>query len=198
MRTSIRAVPATPSENTRHPIFWFWSFAKKPLFSQANLLKLAPGLTATTIQNWANRSIVSAFIEMKEVRGRRYYDSMQVNRIVLGHRLMNDFGLPPIEAMLSIDYANACVIGAWTGDAVDGAETTDTKMPIKPEWIEQYWFVQAASMKNSVAVKASGLGSAIEKLGSSIVIPYGRDHAELASKARKLHEESGAADGDRD
>ncbi|MBR1287286.1 hypothetical protein JQ597_35050 [Bradyrhizobium sp. AUGA SZCCT0177] len=187
MRAAHRAI--VTETNKDHPIFWFWSYAQKPLFSQANVLKLAPGLTATTIQNWANRSIVNALIEMKEVRGRRYYDSIQVRRIVLGQRLIDDFDLHPAKAMLLIDYANLAVIDAWTDDAIAGAKTPDTKMPIKMEWIEQYWFVRAPEIKNSVAVKASGLAGAIKKLGASIVIPYGRDLTELAARAKKLYED---------
>jgi MerR HTH family regulatory protein len=182
------------STNKDHPIFWFWSFGQKPLFSQANLLKLAPGLTATTIQNWANRGIVSALIEMKEVRGRRYYDSTQIRRIVLGHRLMDAFDLPPALAMLSIDSANAEVIKAWTHDAVASAKTPDTKMPLRMEWIEQYWFVRAPNLRDSVAVKASGLSAAIKNIGPAIVTPYGRDLSDLAVRAKKLYESGGVTE----
>ncbi|MGY3494189.1 hypothetical protein [Bradyrhizobium sp. USDA 4502] len=176
-----------------HPLYWFMSFAQKPLFTPANVIKLAPGLTASTLQNWANREIVEALYDMKEERGRRYFDSSATARVVFGHRLISEFKLQPVHAMLLAEMARIRVIAEWLGEGISPNAPPDAKIPIHWDHIENYWFLYAdrnqAERNYCTAVTTENLGSALTDFGGAIVLPYGRDVLDLAIRAKKLFHE---------
>lgn len=66
---------------------------EKPTFTQAAVLKLAPGLSAKSLQNWIARGIIGAG-EKPGRQGKLRYDPLSVIELRLLVQ-MTDFGIPP-------------------------------------------------------------------------------------------------------
>ncbi|MCP1851214.1 MULTISPECIES: hypothetical protein [unclassified Bradyrhizobium] len=176
------------SEKSEHPFYWFLSFGRKPLFTPANVIKLAPGLTATTLQNWANRDVVNALLQMKEERGRRYFDSLATARIVFGHRLITEFKLQPVHAMLVCELAWVNVLKQFFEGIIPEGAAEEERYPVDWDRLERYWALYAFG--RSIAVSRENLGEAIIDFGNAIVLPHGRDMLDLAVRAKQLFNES--------
>lgn len=175
-------------KNNDHPLTWFLSKKTKPLFSQAMVLELVPNITATTLQNWANREIVSALIHGGEQRGRRYYEGHQVIYIAQGSKLMDTFYVPPVEAMMMAMAATTEVLHKWIEDATAGATSDDQKMPIEIEWLSDYWAIVGRRAK-AKAAKSADVGKLIQKSSLSLAWPHGRELIDLAVRAKAVYDE---------
>lgn len=55
-----------------HPLNWI--FAENPSFKQTDVLQLVPGLSAATMQNWANRGVSEPVTKHPSRGKRRVYD----------------------------------------------------------------------------------------------------------------------------
>jgi hypothetical protein len=178
--------------STLHPLFWLFSIGLKPQFTQADILKLAPGLSASTLQNWANRDLLRPVIEIKQVTGRRLYDGGQLLSAVLGHQLVEDFGLPPLETIATMLAANMTVTRAWRKEALPVARTLDKKVRVAflNERLEEYWVVRPKKMTDIAAVKAPFIPETLARLGACIIFPHGRYLKDVAERAMALKQES--------
>ncbi len=179
--------------NRDHALTWLFS-KNGPAFTQAKVLELAPNLSAVTLQNWANRNIVNALMHQgeEEVRGRRLYKGDQVSNIVLGSRLVDQFGLSPAEAIMKVIMATAEVFMEWTSDAVKGADHDDQKMPIKADWVARYWAISpGVAAAKTRAVLAKDIEKTLKELGRPCLVwPHGADLLDLARRAKAIYEDA--------
>jgi hypothetical protein len=180
------------TDDRNHPLTWLWNKRPKPLFSQAMVLELAPSVTPTTLQNWANREIISAIIRGGDVRGRRYYDAQQLTCVAIGSKLIDSFSLPPSDAMLMTLQGSAKMVATWAKDAVAGATHDEEIMPVDIDWLSDYWIVFGQEKLSAVAVRSEALGEAIRKVGLSFVWPLGRELLDLSVRAKAVYNKSAA------
>ena len=152
-----------------------------PKFTQADILRLAPGLTATTLQNWANRDLVRPVI----LTGRRLYDTVQLQKVVLGHQLVEDLRLQPAEAIVIVLAAYLAL-----SQALKAEGTSIWRCP--DELLKQYWVIRPKGRERDdvVAVKEPLIAETLTRLGASIILPHGRNLIDLAERAMALKQEA--------
>jgi hypothetical protein len=179
------------------PLYWFEMHGSDLSFSNAAVLRLAgPRLSAATLQNWANRGFVSPKIETKNVKGRRRYSAGQLLHVVLGHKLVDNFKIPPAAAIAAISMAKLD-FNRQLFDAGIFNESAKT-VSIDFSGVKNMWAVVEATPTELRGVKVVAIRRITDALqGSSpyaFVFPFGAEYLDLAARAMRVHQEMSKAD----
>jgi hypothetical protein len=110
---------------------------------------------------------------------------MQLQKVVLGHQLVEDLHLQPAEAIVIVLAAHVVLSRALKAEGTSIWRCPD-------ELLKQYWVIQPKGIERdaAVAVKEPLIAETLTRLGASIILPYGRNLIDLAERAMALKQEA--------
>lgn len=83
-----------------------------PIFTQADVLKILPDLTAKNLQNWAERGLLDIDNPRPGRQGKRLYTAVGVIMLAAMNRMVK-FGLGPTDARDLVDPIAECAVQLW-------------------------------------------------------------------------------------
>lgn len=86
---------------------------EEPLFTQADVLKVLPDLTAKNLQNWAERGLLEIDDPRPGRQAKRLYTAVGVIMLAAMNRMVK-FGLGPTDARDLIDPIAECAVRLWS------------------------------------------------------------------------------------
>lgn len=171
-----------------HPLLWLMTNAKKPLFTQADVLHLAPkALTAVNLQNWANRGFIEPHMS-PEKKSRRRYDAVQLVQISTGLPLIQH-GFGPLNAFMSINIA----LMKFMRDLVntsEGVQPGPDGIPL--DQLQSFFAVFPLDAAGEPLIKHErDLAGTLATRSAAVVIPFGRAILDLGERAMNRAEKGG-------
>lgn len=100
-----------------------------PLFAQAQVLKLVPGLTSKTLQNWAARGLVDLHDPSPGRQAKRLYSAIGV--IMLDAMVqMTSLGIGPSDARTMANQIADCAEDLWSREPDEEGDHGERKIVI--------------------------------------------------------------------
>lgn len=163
-----------------NPVLWFLGNLGAPLFSHSDVLELgAPVLTSDTLQNWANRKIVSP----QTIEGnKRRYDTYGMGQVILSLPLIQ-LGQSPLMAAGMINEAMLLTMR----NLVDEKKVKVAAGDLPLGNVHRMFCVYAAPGILPIIVDRDKLGDTLARNAAArLVIPFGKMLVDLAKRAQKI------------